>query len=115
MKKQVVKKAVLAYSGGLDTSIIVTWLKEEYGCEVICFTADIGQGEELASLPTRAKASGASRLIAKDLREEFAREYVFPLLRSGAIYEDRYLLGTSVARPSPTDAPAKATTRCGSN
>jgi argininosuccinate synthase len=99
MKKTGVKKAVLAYSGGLDTSIIITWLKEEYGCEVICFTADIGQGEELASLPKRAKASGASRLIAKDLREEFAREYVFPLLRSGAIYEDRYLLGTSVARP----------------
>lgn len=99
MKKTGVKKAVLAYSGGLDTSIIVTWLKEEYGCEVICFTADIGQGEELASLPRRAKATGASRLVAKDLREEFAREYVFPLLRSGAVYENRYLLGTSIARP----------------
>jgi argininosuccinate synthase len=99
MVKKDVKKAVLAYSGGLDTSIIITWLKEEYGCEVVCFTADIGQGEELASLPRRAKASGASRLIAKDLREEFAKEYVFPLLRSGAVYEDRYLLGTSVARP----------------
>ena len=99
MKKQSVKKAVLAYSGGLDTSIIVTWLKENYGCEVICFTADIGQGEELSSLPKRAKASGASRLITKDLREEFAREYLFPLLRSGAVYEGKYLLGTSVARP----------------
>jgi argininosuccinate synthase len=99
MKKNGVKKAVLAYSGGLDTSVIVTWLKEEYGCEVICFTADIGQGEELASLPKRAKAAGASKLIARDLREEFAREYVFPLLRSGAAYEGRYLLGTSIARP----------------
>jgi argininosuccinate synthase len=99
MKKQGVKKAVLAYSGGLDTSVIVTWLKENYGCEVICFTADIGQGEELTSLPKRAKAAGASRLVARDLREEFAREYVFPLLRSGAVYEHRYLLGTSIARP----------------
>ncbi len=99
MEKKNVKKAVLAYSGGLDTSIIVTWLKENYGCEVICFTADIGQGEELSSLPKRAKASGASRLVTKDLREEFARDYLFPLLRSGAIYEGKYLLGTSVARP----------------
>jgi argininosuccinate synthase len=99
MKKNSIKKAVLAYSGGLDTSIIVTWLKENYGCEVICFTADIGQGEELSSLPRRAKASGASRLITRDLREEFARDYLFPLLRSGAMYEGKYLLGTSVARP----------------
>jgi argininosuccinate synthase len=99
MEKNIVKKAVLAYSGGLDTSIIITWLKENYGCEVICFTADIGQGEELSSLPARAKASGASRLVTKDLREEFAREYLFPLLRSGAVYEGKYLLGTSVARP----------------
>jgi argininosuccinate synthase len=99
MEKKSVKKAVLAYSGGLDTSIIVTWLKENYGCEVICFTADIGQGEELSSLPKRAKASGASRLVTKDLRGEFARDYLFPLLRSGAIYEGNYLLGTSVARP----------------
>jgi len=99
MKKNSIKKAVLAYSGGLDTSIIVTWLKENYGCEVICFTADIGQGEELSSLPRRAKASGASRLITRDLREEFARDYLFPLLRSGAMYEGKYLLGTSAARP----------------
>jgi argininosuccinate synthase len=99
MKKNSIKKAVLAYSGGLDTSIIVTWLRENYGCEVICFTADIGQGEELSSLPRRAKASGASRLITRDLREEFARDYLFPLLRSGAMYEGKYLLGTSVARP----------------
>jgi argininosuccinate synthase len=100
MPKDMVKKAVLAYSGGLDTSIIVTWLKEAYGCEVVCFTADIGQGVgETASLAGRAKESGAARLIALDLREEFAREYIFPLLRSGAVYEGKYLLGTSIARP----------------
>ena len=99
MEKVSVKKVVLAYSGGLDTSVIVSWLRENYDCEVICFTADIGQGEETADLPARAKASGASKLIQYDLREEFASEYLFPLVRSGAIYERKYLLGTSVARP----------------
>jgi len=99
MEKLSVKKVVLAYSGGLDTSVIVSWLRENYNCEVICFTADIGQGEELSDLPERAKASGASKLILRDLREEFASEYLWPLLRSGAIYERKYLLGTSVARP----------------
>ncbi len=100
MKKDSAKKVVLAYSGGLDTSIIVTWLKEAYGCEVVCFTADIGQGVgETESLARRAKESGASRLISEDLREEFARDYIFPLLRSGAVYEGKYLLGTSIARP----------------
>jgi argininosuccinate synthase len=99
MKKDSAKKVVLAYSGGLDTSIIVTWLKEAYGCEVVCFTADIGQGDETASLAKRAKESGASRLITEDLREEFARDYIFPLIRSGAVYEGKYLLGTSIARP----------------
>jgi len=99
MQKDRAKKVVLAYSGGLDTSIIVTWLKEAYGCEVVCFTADIGQGDETASLSKRAKESGASRLVSMDLREEFARDYLFPLLRSGAVYEGKYLLGTSIARP----------------
>jgi argininosuccinate synthase len=100
MKKDSAKKVVLAYSGGLDTSIIVTWLKEAYGCEVVCYTADIGQGAgETGSLAKRARESGASRLITEDLREEFAREYIFPLLRSGAVYEGKYLLGTSIARP----------------
>ncbi len=99
MVKPAVRKVVLAYSGGLDTSVIVPWLRENYGCEVICFTADIGQGEELSALPERARASGASKVIIRDLREEFAAEYLFPLLRSGAIYERKYLLGTSVARP----------------
>jgi argininosuccinate synthase len=99
MEKVSVNKVVLAYSGGLDTSVIVSWLRENYHCEVICFTADVGQGEETADLPARAKASGASKLIQYDLREEFARDYLWPLIRSGAIYERKYLLGTSVARP----------------
>jgi argininosuccinate synthase len=99
MKIANIKKTVLAYSGGLDTSVIVTWLRETYGCEVVCFTADIGQGDETTGLAERAKATGASKLIQKDLREEFAKDYIFPMLRSGAIYEDRYLLGTSIARP----------------
>ncbi len=99
MEKLSVKKVVLAYSGGLDTSVIVPWLRENYDCEVICFTADVGQGEETSDLPERAQASGASKLIVRDLREEFAKDYLFPLIRSGAIYERKYLLGTSVARP----------------
>ncbi len=99
-KKRVpVKKVVLAYSGGLDTSVIVPWLRENYGCEVVCFTADIGQGEELEGLEQKALASGASQLIIKDLREEFAEQHLFRLLRSGAVYERKYLLGTSIARP----------------
>ncbi len=99
MSKSRIKKVVLAYSGGLDTSVIVPWLRENYGCEVICFCADIGQREDLSGLPTKAVASGASKCIVEDLREEFARDYLFPLLRAGAVYERRYLLGTSVARP----------------
>ena len=93
------KKVVLAYSGGLDTSVIVPWLKENYGCEVICYTADVGQGEELSGLPEKAKASGASKIYIEDLREEFAGQYLFTLIKSGAIYERNYLLGTSIARP----------------
>jgi argininosuccinate synthase len=99
MSKTKVRKVVLAYSGGLDTSVIVPWLREAYDCEVICFTADIGQGEELGGLEAKARASGASRLVIRDLREEFAREYLFRVLRAGAVYERRYLLGTSIARP----------------
>lgn len=94
-----VNKVVLAYSGGLDTSVIVPWLKENYGCEVICFCADVGQGEDLSGLEAKAKASGASQMIIRDLREEFAANYLFPMLRAGAVYERKYLLGTSVARP----------------
>jgi len=95
-----VKKVVLAYSGGLDTSVIVPWLKNNYdNCEVICFTADVGQEEELQGLEKKALASGAGKLIISDLREEFLRDYVFPTMQAGAVYEREYLLGTSIARP----------------
>ncbi len=97
--KPQVKKVVLAYSGGLDTSVIVPWLKENYGCEVVCFTADLGQGAELEGLEEKALASGASQIVIKDLRDEFAGEYLFRVLRAGAVYERKYLLGTSIARP----------------
>jgi len=100
MTERGIKKVVLAYSGGLDTSVIVPWLKENYdNCEVICFTADLGQEEELDGLEEKALASGASKLIIRDLREEFLTDYVFPTLQAGAIYEREYLLGTSIARP----------------
>ncbi|CAK9133814.1 unnamed protein product [Ilex paraguariensis] len=93
-------KVVLAYSGGLDTSVIVPWLRENYGCDVVCFTADVGQGmKELEGLEEKAKASGASELVVKDLKEEFVRDFIFPCLRAGAVYERKYLLGTSMARP----------------
>lgn len=95
-----IKKVVLAYSGGLDTSVIVPWLKENYGCEVVCFCADVGQGDEdLTKLENKAIASGASQLIIHDMKEELASDFLFPMLRSGAVYEHKYLLGTSVARP----------------
>jgi argininosuccinate synthase len=94
-----IKKVVLAYSGGLDTSVIVRWLIETYGCEVICFAADVGQKEELTGLKKKAIDTGASKIYIEDLREEFARDFVFPALRANAIYEGTYLLGTSLARP----------------
>jgi argininosuccinate synthase len=94
-----VKKVVLAYSGGLDTSVILKWLKTEFGCEVITFTADIGQAEELDHLEEKAISTGASKVYIEDLREEFARDYVFTALKANAIYEGTYLLGTSIARP----------------
>ena len=93
------KKIVLAYSGGLDTSIIIPWLKETYGYEVIAMAADLGQGEELAPLQEKAIKSGASKLYIEDLREEFLTEFIFPTLKAGAVYEGNYLLGTSFARP----------------
>jgi len=93
------KKVVLAYSGGLDTSVILVWLKERYGCEVITFTADLGQEEELSGLEEKALSTGASKAYIEDLREEFLLEYAFPTMMAGAIYERQYLLGTSFARP----------------
>src|SRR6056297_4156699 len=98
-KQGSVKKAVLAYSGGLDTSIILKWLIEEYHCEVVAFAADLGQGEELDHVPEKAKNTGASSCHIVDLKEEFARDFVFPMFRANAIYEGRYFLGTSIARP----------------
>jgi argininosuccinate synthase len=97
--KQKINKVVLAYSGGLDTSVMLRWLKENYGCEVVCYCADVGQGEELAGLDAKARATGASKLYVEDLREEFVRDYVFEAVKANAIYEGVYLLGTSLARP----------------
>ncbi|MEL6996643.1 MAG: argininosuccinate synthase [Pseudomonadota bacterium] len=93
------KKVVLAYSGGLDTSIILKWLKVEYGCEVVTFTADLGQGEELGPARKKAEDMGAAAIYVEDLREEFVRDFVMPMFRANAVYEGQYLLGTSIARP----------------
>ncbi|MEN6482448.1 MAG: argininosuccinate synthase [Anaerolineaceae bacterium] len=98
--KSPIKKVVLAYSGGLDTSVIVPWLKENYGCEVVCFCADVGQGDEdLSKLESKAIASGAVQFVVHDMKEELASDYIFPMLRAEAIYERKYMLGTSIARP----------------
>jgi argininosuccinate synthase len=100
MKKKKANKVVVAYSGGLDTSCIVPWLKETYGCEVVTFTANLGQGdEELVGLEEKAMASGATKAYVVDLRREFLSEYAFPTMQAGALYERTYLLGTSFARP----------------
>ena len=99
MSQPGINKVVLAYSGGLDTSIIVKWLQDVYQCEVVTFTADIGQGEEVEPARAKAKAAGIKEIYIEDLREEFARDFVFPMFRANAIYEGEYLLGTSIARP----------------
>jgi argininosuccinate synthase len=99
VNKQQIKKVVLAYSGGLDTSIIIKWLEENYGCEIVTFTADIGQGEEVEPARAKAKAAGVKEIYIEDLKEEFVRDFVFPMFRSNAVYEGEYLLGTSIARP----------------
>ena len=93
------QKVVLAYSGGLDTSVILPWLKETYGYEVIAFAAELGQGDELAGIKRKALASGAVKCIVKDIRKEFVEDYLWPMLKAGAVYENKYLLGTSIARP----------------
>jgi argininosuccinate synthase len=94
-----VSKIVLAYSGGLDTSVIIQWLRETYGCPVVAFVADVGQGEDLEAVREKALKTGAEECFVEDLREEFVRDYVFPIIRAGAVYEGGYLLGTSIARP----------------
>jgi len=99
MSSQKVKKVVLAYSGGLDTSIIIKWLEETYGCEVVTFTADVGQGEEVEPARAKAKAAGVKEIYIDDLTEEFVKDFVFPMFRANTIYEGEYLLGTSIARP----------------
>src|ERR1700758_977530 len=101
MAEAPVKKVVLAYSGGLDTSIILKWLQTEYGCEVVTFTADLGQGEELAPAREKALMLGIKpeNIFIEDLREEFVRDFVFPMFRANTLYEGQYLLGTSIARP----------------
>ena len=99
MTKEKIDKVILAYSGGLDTSVILRWLKETYACEVVCFAADVGQAEELGGLEEKAMATGASKLYVEDLREEFVRDFVFQALKANAVYEGVYLMGTSLARP----------------
>ncbi|MDA0655150.1 MAG: argininosuccinate synthase, partial [Proteobacteria bacterium] len=96
---QDVKKVVLAYSGGLDTSVILKWLTDQYGCEVVTFTADLGQGEEIEPARAKAELLGVKEIFIEDLREEFVADYVFPMFRANALYEGIYLLGTSIARP----------------
>jgi argininosuccinate synthase len=97
--KETVKKVVLAYSGGLDTSVVLKWLIETYGCEVVAFVADLGQAEELQGLEEKGIKSGASRVYLEDLKEEFVRDFIFPMVRANAVYEGGYLMGTSIARP----------------
>ena len=110
-----IKKVVLAYSGGLDTSVIVRWLQENYGCEVVTFTADIGQGEELEPAREKAKLLGVNEIHIDDLREEFARDFVFPMFRANAIYEGEYLLGTSIARPLIAKRLVEIARECGAD
>lgn len=113
--KSGVRKAVLAYSGGLDTSIIVRWLRETYGCEVVTYTGNVGQADELEGLEAKALSSGASAAVIEDLVPEFVRDYVWPALRAGAIYEGRYLLGTSLARPVLARGQVQAALRVGAD
>ena len=104
MNRRAIKKVVLAYSGGLDTSVILRWIKETYGCEVVAWCADLGQGEELAPLEQKALATGASTYVVEDLRDTFVKDFVYPALRANALYEGEYLLGTSLARPCIIEA-----------
>jgi argininosuccinate synthase len=108
MKQKSIKKIVLAYSGGLDTSVILKWLQETYQAEIIAFCADLGQGEDLQAIKAKAQSLGVKKVYVEDLRDTFVKDYVFPMLRANAVYEGCYLLGTSAP-------PARGTTRCGSS
>ncbi len=110
-----IKKIVLAYSGGLDTSVILKWLKETYKCPVVAYAADLGQGEELGGIEEKALATGADEVIVEDLKEEFVKDFVWPALKANAIYESRYLLGTSLARPLISRGQVEAAKKTGSN
>src|SRR5438034_6871249 len=99
MTEEKIKKIVLVYSGGLDTSVMLRWLKDRYNCEVVCYCADVGQGEEMDGLEAKALQTGASKLYVEDLREEFVRDYIFTAVKANAVYEGVYLMGTSLARP----------------
>src|SRR5437870_890440 len=110
-----IKKVVLAYSGGLDTSVILKWLQDVYGCEVITFTADIGQGEEVEPARSKAAKAGVKQIFIEDLREEFVRDFVFPMFRANAVYEGEYLLGTSIARPLIAKHLVQIAQRCGAD
>ncbi len=110
-----INKIVLAYSGGLDTSVILKWLMETYQCPVVAFAADLGQGEELAEVRAKALATGAAEVYIEDLREEFARDFIFPMFRANALYEGAYLLGTSIARPLIAKAQVEVARRTGAN
>jgi argininosuccinate synthase len=112
---QPVKRAVLAYSGGLDTSVIIPWLRENYGCEVIAMVGDVGQGDDYAALRRKALRSGASKVFVEDLREEFITGYVWKAVRAGAIYENKYLLGTSLARPVLAKRQVEIALQCGAD
>ncbi|MGA7577690.1 MAG: argininosuccinate synthase [Desulfobaccales bacterium] len=110
-----VRKIVLAYSGGLDTSVILRWLKETYQCPVVAFCADIGQGEELATVAAKARATGADQVFIEDLKEEFVRDFVWPMFRGNALYEGAYLLGTSIARPLIAKAQVEVAAKTGAD
>ena len=110
-----IKKIVLAYSGGLDTSVILKWLKETYQCPVVAFAADLGQGEELAEVAAKAKATGADEVFIEDLKEEFVRDFVWPMFRANALYEGAYLLGTSIARPLIAKAQVEVAQKTGAD
>ncbi len=109
------RKIVLAYSGGLDTSVILAWLREHYGCDVVAYAADVGQGDDMEAVARRARATGAAEVCIEDLREEFVRDYVFPMLRAGAVYEGCYLLGTAIARPAIAKRQVEVARRVGAD